>query len=350
MGLVRAAEGLGSLVFDVPAGVAIRRFGHRMPMLVGGVVIVASSLAMAWARSLPEALAYRLVSGMGMALWNISRHTYVAETVRIQRRGRTNAVMGGIGRIAGFVGPAIGGLLAKAFELTTPFYATAALSLLGLLAVARWVTVGQDVQARAAQGQHADSVLHILRDHWRVLVSAGSGQLCAQLVRSARNAVVPLYAAQVLGLEAASVGLIISLSYGADMMMFMPAGYIMDRHGRKYAYVPSFLIQSGAMALVPLTGGFLSLAAVTMALGLGNGLGSGTMLTLGADLAPERGRGDFLGLWRFIGDGGSAAGPMIVGQVAQLAGLGAAPIAIAGVGVLGAVLLGTLVPETLKRE
>ena len=115
VGLVLAAEGLGTLVFDVPAGVAIRRFGHRMPMLVGGVVIVASSLALAWARSLPEALVYRLVSGMGMALWNISRHTYVAETVRIQRRGRTNAVMGGIGRIAGFVGPAIGGLLAKAF-------------------------------------------------------------------------------------------------------------------------------------------------------------------------------------------------------------------------------------------
>ena len=74
------------------------------------------------------------------------------------------------------------------------------------------------------------------------------------------------------------------------------------------------------------------------------------MLTLGAELAPARGRGEVLGMWRFIGDGGSAAGPMIVGQVAQMAGLHLAPIVIAGIGFMGAGLLGGLVPETLKRE
>ena len=59
---------------------------------------------------------------------------------------------------------------------------------------------------------------------------------------------------------------------------------------------------------------------------------------------------NFLGMWRFIGDGGSAAGPMIVGQVAQMAGLHLAPIVIAGIGFMGAGVLGGLVPETLKRE
>jgi MFS-type transporter involved in bile tolerance (Atg22 family) len=85
-------------------------------------------------------------------------------------------------------------------------------------------------------------------------------------------------------------------------------------------------------------------------IGLGNGLGSGTMMTLGADLAPADSRGEFLGVWRLIGDGGSAGGPVVVGAVADVLGLSLATFTIAGVGLLAAAMLGTLVPETLQRK
>ena len=104
------------------------------------------------------------------------------------------------------------------------------------------------------------------------------------------------------------------------------------------------------MALVPLTGDFFSLLPVVLLIGLGNGLGSGTMMTLGADLAPEGARGEFLGLWRFVGDMGNASGPLVVGHIADLAGLTTAPLIVAGIGLLGAVILGGLVPETLNRR
>ena len=123
----------------------------------------------------------------------------------------------------------------------------------------------------------------------------------------------------------------------------------MDRWGRKYAYVPSFLLQSFGMAMVPFAGDFGWLLVVSLVIGLGNGLGSGTMMTLGADLAPTESRGEFLGLWRFVGDFGSAGGPLVVGHIAQIAGLSTAPLIVAGIGLLGAAILGTLVPETLKR-
>lgn len=348
VGLVLAARGLGNLAFDVPAGVVVRRLGIRRSMIVGGAIMVFCALAMTQVRTLTEALVVQLLLGVSMALWNIARHTYVTEAIPLGRRGRTNSVMGGMGRIAGFAGPLAGGAMAQWVSLSFPFAIQAGLIGLGVVSVALWVERDRPRQERAAEPH--ESVWQVLAGHWRVLVSAGSGQLCAQTIRAARNAVVPLYAADVLGLDASAVGLIISLSYATDMLMFYPAGQLMDRRGRKWAYVPSFIIQSVAMALVPFTASFWSLALVTMAVGLGNGLGSGTMLTLGADLAPERGRGEFLGMWRFIGDGGSAAGPMIVGQVAQVAGLSLAPVVVAGIGLLGAALLGGLVPETLRRE
>jgi MFS family permease len=349
VGLVLAARGIGNLLFDVPAGMAVRRFGVKRTMIAGGCVMVVLSASMLGVRTLTEALVVQLLAGMAMALWNIARHTYITETVEIGRRGRTNSVLGGIGRIAGFAGPAAGGALAALTSLTTPFGVQAALMALGVTTAILWVRPDPSRAEHDVAEPHA-GIWSVLADHWRVLASAGSGQLCAQTVRQARNAVVPLYAAEVLGLDAASVGLVISLSYGTDMLMFYPAGQIMDRRGRKWAYVPSFIIQSLAMAAVPWTTGFWTLALVTMAVGLGNGLGSGTMLTLGADLAPAQGRGEFLGLWRFIGDAGSASGPMVVGQVAQVAGLHLAPVVIAGIGLLGALLLGTLVPETLRRR
>ena len=350
VGVVLAAEGLGNLLLNVPAGMATSRFGQKRTMMVGGLGMAAMSAAMFQARSLVELLAYGLLAGAFMALWNIARHTYMTDVVPVAQRGRIYSTFGGIGRITSFVGPALGGLAADALGLRVPFLLVALLRLSGVAAAALWVQERPGPRSSLSAAQVLRGQAHVLRAHWRVLVSAGSGQLCGQMVRSARTAVIPLYAAEVLGLETAAVGLMLSLSYGLDMLMFVPAGQIMDRHGRKYAYVPSFLLQSAAMAMIPLTGTFWALALTTMAMGVANGLGSGTMLTLGADLSPDRGRGEFLGLWRFVGDSGSAAGPMVVGRVAEVADLHTAPLVIAAVGVLGAVLLAALVPETLRRK
>ncbi len=350
VGVVLAAEGLGNLLFDVPAGMATRRFGQKRTMMVGGLGMAAMSAAMFQARSLLELLACGLLAGAFMALWNIARHTYMTDVVPVAQRGRIYSAFGGIGRITSFAGPVLGGLAAEALGLRVPFLLVALLRLAGVAAAALWVQERAGPRSSLSVAQALRAQAQALRTHWKVLASAGSGQLCGQTIRSARTAVIPLYAAEVLGLETGAVGLMLSLSYALDMLMFVPAGQIMDRRGRKYAYVPSFLLQSAAMALIPLTETFWTLALTTMAMGVANGLGSGTMLTLGADLSPDRGRGEFLGMWRFVGDGGSAAGPMVVGEVAEVAGLHTAPLVVAAVGVLGAVLLATLVPETLRRR
>ena len=73
------------------------------------------------------------------------------------------------------------------------------------------------------------------------------------------------------------------------------------------------------------------------------------MMTLGADLAPVDSRGEFLGVWRLIGDLGSAGGPLIVGGIAGALALGAAALVISGAGGLAASVFAFLVPETLKK-
>lgn len=349
VGVLLAAEGVGNLLFDVPAGPLVRHLGRKRSMLIGAVIIGAMALAMAQATLLWEAAAYRFISGVGMALWNIARHAYITEMVAVGIRGRTNAGLGGLGRVASFAAPVAGGFLAETVNLQAPFLVYALLSVLSLLSAWIWIPAdrsGENVPVDAAHVR----LWQVLRSEGRVLLAAGSGSLMAQTIRAARNVVIPLFAADHLGLNAGDVGLIISLSYAIDMLMFWPAGVIMDRFGRKWAYVPSFILQSVAMACIPFADSFGSLLFAAMAMGLANGLSSGTMLTLGADLAPAHARGEFLGLWRFIGDSGHAAAPLIVGRAADLLGLASTPFLVALIGLGGALVLGVWVPETLRRE
>jgi MFS family permease len=190
----------------------------------------------------------------------------------------------------------------------------------------------------------------MLRAQRGVLAPAGAGQLFAQMIRAGRGIVIPLYAADVLGLDVDAIGYIASLSSAIDTMLFYPAGVIMDRLGRKFAIVPSFLLQAVGMSLVPLTGSFVGLLLAATLIGLGNGLGSGSMMTLGADLAPEHERGEFLGVWRWIGDVGMSGGPLIVGSIADAIALPAATLIMAGAGLVAGCIFALLVPETLKRH
>jgi MFS family permease len=221
-----------------------------------------------------------------------------------------------------------------------------------LLVVALFVPrdepVSEHKHSHLKSGQHP--LLETLKSQYRLLIPAGLGQVFAQTIRVGRTAIIPLYAADVIGLDVEAIGLLTTIAAGLEMTMFYPAGWVMDNLGRKWAVVPSFAIQALAMACVPLTHSFAGLLICTSIIGLANGLSSGSMMTLGADLAPSYLRGEFLGVWRLIGDVGGTGGPAIVGGVADLVTLPAAALSMSVAGLLAALVFGLLLPETLKRN
>ncbi len=348
VGLALAAQGLGTLIGDIPAGVLLRKIGRKPAMLTGISCVILSALALPWARGIPELVVYRLIAGIGSALWNISRHAYIADITPVHQRGRAIATFGGINRVGIFMGPAVGGAIGAAYGLRAPFFLYAGLAAVALLISAIFVEKTDRPTPKAER--ETNHLLITLKSHYRELVTAGSAQFFAQMIRAGRRVIIPLYGADIIGLGVRDVGLIISISGAIDMSMFYPAGLIMDHFGRKYASVPSFLIQAIGMGLIPLTNSFYGLLLIASIIALGNGLGSGSMMTLGADLAPRETMGEFLGAWRLIGDSGNTGGPLIVGRVADLIGLSAATFVMSGIGLLAALTLALLVPETLKTR
>jgi MFS family permease len=340
------------LITDIPSGMIMRWLGQRRAMIVGLGLVVLSSLALFWARAIPEALIYRIISGVGFSVFGVSRHTYIAENAVIGVRGRAVALFGGINRIGRFSGPAIGGMIGGALGLRVPFLVTGALISLALLLVFWMVPRTPATQNWTQQSlrSYIQELWTTAKDQYRILTTVGLGQLFAQMVRTGRDALIPLYGADVLGLDVSQIGWIGSFASAIDMLLFYPVGMIMDRWGRKYAIVPSFIVQGIGLSLIPLTSGFSSLAAVAGLIGFGNGLGSGTMMTLGADLAPEDARGEFLGMWRLIGDVGFMLGPSVAGVVAAALALPAAALVMGSSGVVASMIFLLLVPETIKRK
>ena len=357
MGLVLGMQGVGVLIADVPAGILIERTGRKSSMLIGAAVVGLSTLGVGLAQTVLELVIYQLIAGIGSALWTIARYTYLTDAVPIEERGRSLAMFGGVSRIGTFLGPAIGGFIGKHYGLSAPFFACTAIMGVNFLFCLFFIheTKRSSVPplipppAGGKGGRlHLKQFIDILKAHYRALLTAGLGQICVQTLRAGRRIIIILYGRDVIGLDRQTVGLIFSLSSFIDMVMFPVAGFIMDRFGRRYAIVPCFFIFATGMAMVPLTGSYLTLLIAGIVMGLGNGLGSGTMMTTGADLAPREGTGEFLAVWRLIGDVGHATGPWIVGEIADVSGLGLSAVVLAGVGYMAVAIFLWLVPETSR--
>jgi MFS family permease len=345
--MIAGLRGVGVLLFDVPAGMLVARFGDK-PVLLGGLALILGSLLLLAASENPWLLGVAAVAlGTGHAAWMLGRQSYLADICSTHELGRAIAAMAGLQRGGALIGPVAGGLLAGAAGFPVAFAAGAVSA---VLAAAMVLSFAREV---VVQHAHRDAglagTLTVLVEQRRVLATAGGSALVLQLMRTARQLLVPLFG-QSIGLGVTTIGVVYSLSTVVDIALFYPSGVLADRWGRKWSAVPSMLLYSTGLALLPLVHGLYSLLAVAALLGFANGIGTGVVMIMGADLARASGRhrhGQFLGLWRLIGDVGISVAPMLTSTVVDAAGLATASLVVAGIGVVGSIVMAWLVAETL---
>ncbi|HEY6737674.1 MAG TPA: MFS transporter [Actinopolymorphaceae bacterium] len=342
-GLIVALLGIGGLLGDLPAGVLVGRIGERRAMIAAAGVMTLGATACVVA---PHALllgAGVLLIGFAGAVWMLARQAYVAETVPFELRARALSALGGVARIGMFVGPFLGAGAIKLLGLDGPF-----LLFIGLIVTAGITLLAlPDPPGADDRGQGSiQGVLQMARESLPVLRTLGVGVVLVGAIRASRQAVIPLWGSH-LDLDPATITVIFGISGAVDMLLFYPAGAVMDRRGRTWVAVPSMAVLGLSMVLMPLSTGVLTLAAVAVVMGFGNGLGSGLVMTLGADLSPPGRRAEFLGAWRLCGDLGNCSGPLALSAMISAVTLGPAIAIMGGLGWVGAGLLGYWIPRTI---
>ena len=326
--MIIALIGIGSLVNNIPASAITMRWGERWAMVAAGLWSALGMALCLWTSQLLVLAAGCFMVGMSQAVYNLARQSYMSEAVPRQYRARALSALGGVMRIGMFIGPFMAAGAVHVFGLQAAY-------VVGLVAVLAAAVLGvriPDLQAPPLPAGQAEpvrtTIASTLRDHRRVFLTLGLAVLLVSAVRASRQAVIPLWADH-LALAPSVASLIYGMSGGIDMLVFYPAGKVMDQFGRRWVAVPSMLIMGLALLAMPLTAGATTLLLVSMAIGFGNGIGSGMIMTLGADHSPRHGRPLFLGVWRLMSDIGSSGGPALLSLLAGGLSLGAG-IAVTG--------------------
>lgn len=340
--LIVTLIGVGSLVTNLPASLITMRHGERRAIVAAAVWAALAMVLCGWTSQLPLYALGCFMVGMAQAVFNLARQSYLTEAVPIDYRARAMSTLGGVMRIGLFLGPFVAAAAIHRWGLVAAYGVGVAGMLLALAVALRVPDLPP--HAVAGTGGAAPTLVSTVRDHRRVFATVGLGVMLIGAVRASRQAVIPLWADHLM-LEASVASLIYGLSGAIDMLVFYPAGRLMDLKGRNWVAVPSMVIMGTALCATPLTQGLTTLLLAALVIGFGNGISSGLIMTLGADHAPPAGRAHFLGVWRLMADLGATAGPALLSFLTAVSSLAWGIAATGLLAYAAAGLLGTWIPK-----
>lgn len=367
--LVASALVVGQLCGNIPAGWAVARLGERLTMAIAGVVAVLGVVGMALAPLLGVFAISVFLIGFCAAAFGLARHSFMTTRVPLSFRARALSLLGGSFRLGIFIGPFVAaGLLTITSDERTAIWFFGGC----LVATVLLVLLGPDPEEAASRSHDDDTLAEdsgepvsgsipttsrsgVFATMWRyrtVLSRLGVAAATLAALRAARQVVLPVWGVSI-GLDAPTIALVVGVSGAIDFALFYASGQVMDRFGRLWAALPAMLLMGAGFGALALTHDSsqpaLWFGVFAGVLGVGNGLSSGILLTLGADVAPKDDPAPFLGSWRTLTDAGGAAAPLLVAGITALASLAWAAAAVGLIGLLGAAAFTRWVPRFVPR-
>lgn len=336
------AFGLAKAATNFFAGTLSDRYG-RKPVLIGGWLTALPIPAMIiFAPHWGWIIAANILLGINQGLaWST---TVIMKIDLVGPKQRGLAM--GLNEAAGYGAVAITalatGALASAYGLRpAPFLLAAAYIVIGLGLTVLWVkeTRGhahhEAANHQPANGNHNHHSALSTRQifglvSWRepALSSASQAGLVNNLNDGLAWGLFPLLFATA-GLSLTQIGALGALYPAIWCLGQIFTGQASDRYGRKPFIVAGMLLQAAALAMVAVGQSLTMWAVAVVLLGAGTAMVYPALLAAVGDVAHPSWRARAVGVYRLWRDGGFAAGALLAGIVADLAGIRAATWVIA---------------------
>ncbi|HLI54653.1 MAG TPA: MFS transporter [Acidimicrobiales bacterium] len=330
-----AAFGAVKAVMNLVAGRLSDRLGRKPLLLVGWAFALPYALLVIFAQAWWWVVVANLFLGVNQGLtWSMS---VAAKIDLVGPAGRGLAV--GLDESAGYVGTGLGGLAAGLLVASYGLRPAPYLLALGVVAVGALVTFGLAREtlpwARAEAARHHGArtdgpaipgvklLARYMSWHDRSMLAVCQAGMANKFADSLVIGFFPLYFLH-HGLSVASVGVLVGVYAWVWGLGQVPAGWLADRIGRKWPITAGTFLLGAGIAVIASTNTLAVWYLGATAMAMGMALAYPNLITAVGDSAHPAWRGGALGVYRLWRDSGYALGPLVLGAVATLAGIGAA--------------------------
>ncbi|MCA0337855.1 MAG: MFS transporter [Actinobacteria bacterium] len=341
--IVVSAFAFFRLVFAPGGGKLIAALGERPVYLIGLVIVALSTGATAFADSYWQLLLFRSLGGIGSTMFTVSAVALIVRLAPPSIRGRVSSAYGSAFLLGGIGGPVMGGLLGN-LGLRVPFLVYAVALLIAAAIVGMLIRPEALRPAADAPVRDVFTMRDGLQDSaYRAALGSAVANGWANF--GVRNAILPLFAASVVGSAPWVAGAALAVFAAGNAVGLTFSGRRSDRVGRK-PFIIGGLVVSGLATLVTGWAGSLTLLLLVSVIA---GLGAGTLnpaqqASLADVIGHERNGGPAIAAVQMAADLGSIIGPIVAGVLVDR---GSYPLAF---GLTGLITLAAALPWLRARE
>ena len=342
---------IGRFIADIPVGMLADRIGRRPMMILGTIILATMSFFNANATSFWMFLFFRLLQGVGSAMWINARQTLLADILKPEERGRILGYFQSFQLIGSAAGPTVGGFVTAFWNIRAPFYFYSAFGVISLIFTIILVHDPKLEKEKNGEGLHFSPqiVKRILGIRSFIMACLASFSMTF-LTAGIRDMILPLYASNILGLGAAEIGTVLSFTTMLNLVMTIPIGYMIDYYGRKSVILKSLYVTAAASLLYSFTSDYFTISMVAVLLGVGTSGSQQAPLAMATDVTMNEPRGLSIGIYRLFTDTGFIIGPIILGFIADYFGLKAPFYFMTALLAFNAVLIFIFAKETYRRN
>lgn len=351
-----AVFGIAKAAMNYLAGRFSDTYGRKAVLVAGWLVAVPVPFLLMWAPSWTWVLVANALLGASQGLaWS----TTVIMKIDLAGPRRRGLAMG-LNEFAGYfavAGAALAtGYVAAAYGLRPqPFYLGVGFVAAGLLL--SWFAVRETRgHARFEAERTGDAAVRPSQRHVFRHTSFGDRNLSsvcqAGLVNNLNDGMAwglfPLVFAAA-GMSLAQIGTLAAIYPSVWGVAQLFTGAISDRIGRKHLIAGGMVVQAGGIVVIALARSFAGFAGGAAVLGAGTAMVYPTLLAAIGDVAPPSWRASAVGVYRLWRDLGYAAGALVTGIAADLAGLRASLAVVSGLTFASGVVVLARMRETHSR-
>lgn len=297
----------------IPFGMLSDRFG-RQKLLVGGLVIFTLAPLLYPLANNPEQLIwFRAIHGLAAAAFLPTAIALVIDLTPEAKRGEAIGWYTASLQLGLMAGPITGGFLTSQFGFDAAFYGCSAISFIGLaLAFSRLRAIAHRPESIPVEASSSwrwlGQPLAIAVLLATLLVAVGSGTI---------GSYIPLYGRE-FGMTEADAGAIITAVYASSALLRAPVGRLADRIDRKILLIGGVALSAIAVSLFSFFHGLSQFIIIGIIFGIGMGIAMPASLVMAADFSSASGRALSMAIPTCFFNVGLAAGPTVMGYVAQM--------------------------------